>query len=176
MADFEQAFEWIKKAEGGLVNDPVDPGGLTNMGITWGLFKGISLPLLNLAPIHENLINLTVSQAKIIYRRMFWDEMRGDLINSQKIANVIFDSYVNLGEPALKIAQRILSVKDDGVFGRITLLTLNGFREQGFLDKFEMARLNYYENLTIKNPKLKKFLQGWKNRVLRLKNFIKRIK
>ena len=85
MADFNKAIAIILKHEGGYVNDPDDPGGETNMGITKRDFP------------HLDITNLTVEQAKEIYKEKYWDTINGDDITNQTVATQIFDFGVNAG-------------------------------------------------------------------------------
>jgi lysozyme family protein len=60
MDNFNKAMEFILKWEGGYVNDPKDPGGETNFGISK---KGWP---------HVDIKNLTKVKAKDIYRDGYW--------------------------------------------------------------------------------------------------------
>lgn len=165
MADFEKAIPFVLHWEGGLVDDPIDPGGLTNRGITFYVFAKVSKLLLSLEPTRENLKLLTEEQAKIIYRKHFWDAIFGDSINSQSVANLIFDSYVNMGTNGIKITQRAANTKDDGIIGSNSLQAINEAEPQHLFNTIKIARIHYYEDLAERKPALQKFLHGWLNRI-----------
>lgn len=91
--------------EGGYVNDPNDPGGETN----WGISKR-SYPDLDIK-------NLTRAEAVAIYHRDFWDKVHADKLYPS-VAYQLLDFAVNSGpETAIRYYQKALNVADDGYFG-----------------------------------------------------------
>jgi len=152
MASFEKAIERVLSNEGGYINDLVDPGGETNFGISRKSYPTID--------IH----NLTLEQAKNIYRRDFWIKIRGNIIQDQEIANNLLDFAVNAGNyAAISTIQKILDCKVDGIMGGDTLAHINQFSHD-LNDKLTKSRCLFYRSLVIKKPNLKKFLRGWLNR------------
>ena len=164
MADFEQAVKLILKHEGGYVDHPSDPGGATNRGIIFSLFKQYAKSL-GLDPTVDSLKTLTEDQAKFIYSEHFWDKMRGDEIQSQAVAEIIFDAYVNMGARALKLLQIELGVGIDGQIGPITLAAINHAAPVVLFEQFKDARTEYYQRLSENKPSMKVFLKGWLNRI-----------
>jgi lysozyme family protein len=170
MAQISICFPHLLLWEGKYVNDPDDPGGQTNYGITDGLdgiedgkidIDGDNIP-------DVDVKDLTPEQAMIIYKREFWDKMHGDAIHSQAIAGIMFDAFVNSGKWGLKLMQRIISVPDDGAFGPQSVRVLNELTEKSevlIYTLYKEARLKYYEDLVVKRPRSAKFLKGWKARV-----------
>src|ERR1039458_5408099 len=102
MADFNLAISIVLTNEGGLVDDPNDPGGLTNYGISKASYPNLDIK------------NLTVAQATAIYLRDFW--LFGGIVN-QAVATKLFDAYVNMRHDAIKIAQGIVGAVVDGGYG-----------------------------------------------------------
>jgi lysozyme family protein len=92
VANFDVFLPLLLKFEGGFVNDPADPGGATNKGITLQTFRGCAQNLLGLEPTLDNLKSLTDAQAGAIYRDLYWNKTRGDDIDSQTLANIVCDS------------------------------------------------------------------------------------
>ena len=167
MAKFEIAIPHTLVWEGGYVFHPSDPGGETNRGITDRLDGRID-GLVDLDGDGDgdvDIKNLTESQAKEVYKRRFWDRMQGDKIESQLIANILFDGYVNCGANGIKIMQRLLNQKDDGVVGPKTLAAINGADEVTLYNRYKIERIKYYQELAEKRPELKVFLRGWMNRI-----------
>jgi len=109
MASFDAFFPTMLKHEGGFVNDPVDPGGATNKGVTTGTFQSCAKQYLGIEPTLENLKALTDAQAGKIYKPLYWDKVRGDEIEPQELANIVFDFQVNAGANASKLLQRVLN-------------------------------------------------------------------
>jgi lysozyme family protein len=170
MADFDLFLPLLLKFEGGYVNDPADPGGETNKGITMKTFKAFAQPLLGIAPTSANLKALTNQQAGVIYKQQYWDKIKGDAITLQPLANIVCDFYVNAGVNASKLLQRVLNnmganLTVDGGIGTESLKALAARDQTEVYRNYKQGRLAYYQNLVQKNPKLGKFLKGWTNRV-----------
>lgn len=130
LTKFQLAFENTmihevgNAANGGLVNDPRDPGGLTQ----WGLSKRANPDL----PIG----NMTKEQAAAVYKKRYWDAARLDEVESVHVAMEVFDTGVNMGVGrAVKIAQEatnllgkaynLETIPVDGRMGPLTLKALN---------------------------------------------------
>jgi len=155
MAKFENIIDKILINEGGYVDDPHDRGGETKFGIS-----KLSYPKLDIK-------NLTVVDAKIIYKRDYWDKIKGDEIKSDAIAYEIFDTAVNMGtRTASKLAQIVCEAHPDGFIGNNTLIQLNEIDKELFVAKFKLAKIARYAYLVKKRPANKKFLFGWINRTL----------
>src|SRR5271166_2022323 len=105
MASFDIFLPMVLRFEGGYVNDPTDPGGETNKGITMNTFRQCSQNLLGLDPTSDNLKALTDAQACTIYKALYWDKMKGDAFASQDLANIVCDFFVNSGANATKLLQ-----------------------------------------------------------------------
>lgn len=167
MAKFEIEVARVLAHEGGYVWNKFDSGGETNLGITDRLDGKID----GLVDVNGDSIgdveikNLTEAQAKQVYKTRFWDKMQGDKIESQAIAGILFDGYVNMGATAIKILQRILGLNDDGVIGPKTLEAINGANEIQLYTNYKAARIEFYADLAERKPALKVFLKGWNNRI-----------
>lgn len=82
------------------------------------------------------------------------------------VAFTMFESSVNMGATAVKLAQRVLKIADDGVVGAKTIQALNGVDPQQFLYAFAIAKISYYNHLAQKEQ-YKPYLRGWINRALK---------
>lgn len=149
MAEFEPAIEITLINEGGLVDNPNDPGGVTKYGLSQRTYPSLDIR------------NLTVDQAKAIYLRDFWKF--GGII-SQAVANKIFDMYVNEEHEAIKIAQGILGLTQDGMYGPQTEQSVNNTDPADFLTRYRAALEQHYRNIVAANPKESVFLNGWLQR------------
>ena len=172
MASFDVFFPTLLKHEGGFVNDPADPGGATNKGITMGTFQECAQRYLGLEPTLENLKALTDAQAGKIYKPLYWDKVRGDEIALQGLANIVFDFQVNAGGNAAKLLQKVLNdlgatppLTVDGDIGPGTMSALAGADQRAVYGAYKQGRIDYYRDLVAKRPALGKFLNGWLNRV-----------
>lgn len=167
---FDYAVNIVLNNEGGYSNDPDDPGGATNFGITKSDLnehgKSLNLP--------TSVQELTIDDAKTFYKTIYWDRYHYEAINSLTIATKVFDLAVNMGpQEAHKLIQRALKwsgygVEEDGVLGPKTLAAINQMclynREQDLDDEIKAEASHYYEHITEENPKLYKFLKGWLKR------------
>ena len=167
MASFDLFLPMLLKFEGGYVDDPEDPGGETNKGVTMATFQECCHPLLGIDPTPANLKCITDSQAGIIYKARYWDKIQGDSIGLQDLANIVCDFYVNAGTNAAKMLQGILNamganVVADGVIGPASIQALAGMDQVAVYRRYKQGRIGYYESLGQRYPK---YLAGWLNRV-----------
>jgi len=163
MANFEKAIPTILKWEGGFVDHPADPGGATNRGIIFSLFKQYA-KMLGLLPDITGLKALTEDQAKKIYKIHFWDKMLGNQFKSQNVAEITFDAFVNCGNNGIKITQRAAGVEADGIIGKNSIGVINGADPKLLYLNIKDGRIAYYKNLAERKPSLQVFLKGWLNR------------
>lgn len=179
MAKFDLAIPHTLAWEGGLVNHPNDPGGLTNRGITIGTFLKFAKPVLGINATEANLINLTIDQAKKIYKVAYWDSITGDVINSQDVANIYFDMRVNAGTNAVRLMQSSLRemgylVTVDSVHGPQTLQAINNAPPVELYTLYKANRIKYYQAIATARPSLQVFLKGWLNRVASFPDLVKK--
>ena len=150
MANFENAVEITLKNEGGLVDNPSDPGGLTKFGISQRSYPNVDIK------------NLTVEDAKAIYLRDFW---RFGGINDQQVADKLFDMVVNIGHTAIKLIQKAVGFsQQDGVYGPVTETAINSFTPGTLLPVYKGLLADHYAAIANANPAETKFLHGWLNR------------
>lgn len=166
MANVEKLVPFILKWEGGLVNDPDDLGGLTNMGVcfkTYKLYcKRKGLP----KPTEQQLANLSKEEFTDILKTMYWDACKADQIVSQSVANAIVDWAWNSGTvTAVKEVQKELGVKADGIIGNITLSAINSKSPLPLFGRIHQARIAFIERICKARPANKKFYRGWMNRI-----------
>jgi len=151
MAKFEEAVCLTLQWEGGYVNDPSDLGGETNFGITKRDHP------------NEDIRNMTVARAKQIYQEGYWKDLYGQ-INSQIVANKLFDMGVNMGVgTAVKLLQTALRIAVDGSFGTNTLAAVNDAGDS-LLGPYKQALTQHYQDIVVRNPAEAKFLAGWLRR------------
>lgn len=161
MADFNKYTPTLKKLEGGFVDNPVDKGGATNKGVTLKTFRqyyGEDRTV-------EDLKNITEEQWQHIIKIGYWDKCKADEIDSQSVAEILVDWYVNSGVIAIKIVQCSFLLKADGVVGNKTLATINNGQAIDVFRHIERLRRHYYIFLAMKNKSQERFLQGWLNRL-----------
>lgn len=107
------------------------------------------------------------AQVRQFYKEDYWDRMRLDEVASQLKANEMFIFAVNVGiKPAVRVAQQLVGVVNDGIAGDQTIAAINRYDEERFDKQFDRAELEYYNKLIEKNPRLKIYANGWRNRAL----------
>lgn len=170
MIEYEEIIKEVLKSEGGYVNDPDDPGGMTNKGITLRTLRALKYDINGDGDIDEfDIKGLTEGDAILFYKREFWDKAKCDLL-PEKLRYMHFDTAVNCGiRTAAKMLQRSCGVKDDGIIGKITL----GAAKYASLQNYAGERLAYYDFIITRNPRLEKFRKGWRNRVNHVLNKMK---
>ena len=184
MRDVRQIAEEIVAREGGYVNDPDDPGGATNHGVTIGTMRRLGLDLTGDGrATAEDVRRLTRAQAVEIFLRHYY-ERPGIARLPEALRASCFDMYVNAGSNAIKILQRILCAMDqpvsvDGVIGPMTAGAAHRAAQAApshIADAYGIARRNYYYGLGDARPSLRKFARrrdggkgGW---IVRAEEFI----
>ena len=149
MGMFDYFIERVLTHEGGYVNDPRDPGQETRWGISKRAYPQVDIR------------NLTRAQAVDIYRRDFWQRVRGDEL-PREFAFQALDAAVNHGiGNAVRWMQRAAGVADDGVIGPVTLAAVQRAQAADLVLRFNAERLRFYAKLTTFSV----FGRGWVNRV-----------
>jgi lysozyme family protein len=166
MADFSEYFPQLLTFEGGYVDDPADPGGATNKGITLATFQAHAQSLLGIAPTLDNLKSLSNGQAAILYKTLYWDPLHCDAIGLQCLAEDLFDFQVNAGDHAVLLLQTLLGppLTADGRFGADTLAALEAADQTTLYPAYRQGRIEYYQHLANEHPVLQRFLPGWLRR------------
>ena len=167
---FQRALEFVLKVEGGYTNDPVDRGGATNKGILQRVYD-IYRKAEGLRPADvRHILNIEVEE---IYRDAYWLEGDCDRL-PWPVSLVHFDACVNTGvTQAAKFLQRSVCAEPDGRIGPKTLEALRSLltREAplAVAERLLLRREPFYRRLVQVDPSQKRFLQGWLNRVEKLK-------
>ena len=162
----EKLAPFVLEHEGGFVNDPLDRGGATNKGVTIAVWKAQGYDKDGDGDIDvADLKLITEADAIMIMKKNYWDRWKADQIKNQAIANTVVDWVWGSGVWGIKIPQRILGVKDDGVVGAKTIEALNNQDPKKFLEKLYLARFNFLDGIVASNPSQKRFIKGWKNRM-----------
>lgn len=166
---FQKFMKVILRHEGGFVNDPDDPGGATKYGISIRLLASLEelgdIDKDGDVDIHD-IMAMTTEAASEIYFECFYKPLRIEEIRDSSLAMQVFDFAVNAGsKTAVRILQESLKIKADGILGPKTLAEVNNYSTSTPLMLYRYARNDFYRSLANQKPKLKKFLQGWLNRV-----------
>lgn len=158
MANFSEAIGKTLAKEGGAKFTDIasDRGGATKYGISQAAYPNLDIR------------NLSEQQARDIYKRDYWDRVRADDIDSDIIADNIFDTAVNMGvRTASRLAQVTLDIEPaDGIIGSQSLKIINAASDETFITHFTIAKIARYANICMRDRSQSKFLLGWVNRAL----------
>ena len=116
-ANFEKALETILHHEGGFVNHPRDPGGMTNLGVTKRVWEGWT----QVEADEREMRSLTPEKVGPLYKANYWDRVKGDDLPAG-LDLAVFDWAVNSGTGrAAKKLQAMIGTTADGGIGPNTL-------------------------------------------------------
>lgn len=146
--NFNDCVTRLLRDEGGYTNDPRDPGGPTNFGIT---LKDYRL-YINKNGTAEDVKNMSQAQARQIYRAKYWDVLGCDSLSSG-VDYTVFDYGVNsgVGRPR-KVLQRFKSLQGTEL-----------------IDAINDERLSFLQSLAT----FKTFGRGWTTRVTGVRAYSK---
>lgn len=158
---FDQAFERLIGHEGKFTNDRQDRGNWTTGVIGKGELKGTKYGISAMTYPDLDIKNLTLVQAKQIYKRDWWDKINADQINPTLVFQV-WDFAINAGMgTAKRKLQLAVGVLDDGIIGKLTIQAINKAELNDILLKFNAERLKYYTSLST----WPRYGKGWTLRV-----------
>lgn len=160
----EQAFNRAKKT--GWSNDPLDNGGATMIGVTIGTYRSYCRYKGKKIPTVTDLKNITYKEWRDIIHCMYWSKWKADLINDQKVANMIVDWVWVSGQGiGIKRVQKILGVTVDGIVGPKTIAAINMIDPNVLVKKVYDGRAAHFNAIVKAKPSQKKWLKGWMNRI-----------
>ncbi len=172
MADYKHIIPFILRSEGGWVNDPLDTGGETNKGVTYKVWKTI------FGDTHDRFMKMNQDDWNLIFKKLYWDQIIGDKINSQKIADILVDWVWGSGKfyPEINVQDILINsfnqhITKDGNFGQHTIDAINIVDEQKLWELIVKKRFEYLDNIVKAHPTNQRFLLGWRNRMLNLIQF-----
>ena len=155
MSDFKECLDLVLKSEGGFVNHPSDPGGMTNLGVTkkvWEEFVG--------HPVSEaDMRALTPEKVAPLYEQKYWKQCGDGLPRGLNF--LVFSMGINSGTGrSVKLLQQSLGCVADGAIGPTTRELISSSDVSKLIAKFSEARREFYRSLN--KPAFEK---GWLSRV-----------
>lgn len=160
--NFDAALKAVLYHEGGFVNHPKDPGGMTNMGVTktvWEAWVGHSVD-------EKAMRALTPGDVAPLYKKKYWDAVRGDDL-PDGVDYIVFDTAINSGPGrAIKFLQGCVGVDADGAFGPKTLAAVRTADPKKLVEDYAKRRLSFLQDL----PTWGTFGRGWSRRVAEVQN------
>jgi lysozyme family protein len=139
--NFKECLDLVLKSEGGWVNNPNDPGGETNLGVTkrvWVEYVG--------HPV-ESLKKLTKEDVAPLYELKYWRPCYCEVL-PRGLDFVVFSMGVNAGPGrSVKLLQSAIGCVPDGVIGPRTRELISSSNGADIIKKFSTARREYYQSL-----------------------------
>lgn len=156
-SNFDEALKAVLHHEGGYVNHPSDPGGMTNLGCTkrvWEEWCGHEVD-------EKAMRALTPADVAPLYKSKYWDKIKGDELPAG-VDYVVFDAAINSGPGrAAKWLQSCVGVDPDGGIGPKTLAAVAAVDAKTLIDDYAKRRLSFLTDL----PTWPTFGKGWGRRV-----------
>jgi lysozyme family protein len=162
-SNFEKCLAKMLAHEGGFVNHPQDPGGMTNLGVT----KRVWEEWVEHEVDEKQMRALTPETVAPLYKRKYWDACRADELVSG-VDYCVFDVAVNSGPGrAIKFLQSSVGATPDGGFGPATLAAVKKAEEDParLVELYCAKRLEFLQSLKT----FETFGKGWSRRVAEVK-------
>lgn len=166
MTAFDRAFRVVVGEEGGYGSNPADPGNWTGGACGRGVCRGTRFGISAASYPGLEIATLTLDDARVIYRRDYWERVRGDDL-PPPLALLVFDAAVNNGVArAARWLQQAVGVTADGMIGPATLARVQGHAgpSTALMAEFQAQRLAFMAAL----PTWRVFGLGWARRLCRL--------
>ena len=161
LTNFDRVLTLVLKEEGGFSNDPRDPGGMTNLGVTkrvWEAFVGRDVD-------EAAMRALTPAAVAPLYRKSYWNRVHGDDL-PLGVDYAVMDFAVNSGTSRAAMAlQRSCGVEDDGAIGLQTMQAVNSADPITLIGSVCDQRLVFLRSL----PSFDTFGRGWTARIQRVR-------
>ena len=159
--NFDQSFLLLIGSEGGYTRDGRDRGNWTSGQCNVGDLKGTKYGISAAQYPFEDIANLTIDQAKAIYKRDYWNKLNCDQL-PPNIAFDMFDMAVNSGVKTAAITlQKTVKTQPDGVIGKQTLDAVYAMNNEQLDKRFNANRLLYLCSLST----FPTYGKGWVKRV-----------
>lgn len=157
-ATFPTALKFVLSEEGGWSNDPHDPGGQTNHGITLRTLQSF-----HHGATADDLRHIPEATVATIYRRQYWSIMGCDNLPAG-VDLMVFDFGTNAGpHRSVTYLQIVAGVKRDGIDGAITEAAVAKMNPSDVIPRLNGLQLAHYRAL----PTYDRFGEGWENRSVR---------
>ncbi|MGL5356059.1 MAG: glycoside hydrolase family 108 protein [Cetobacterium sp.] len=162
MSNFDIAFDRVIGHEGGFTDDPQDRANWTSGTCGVGKCNGTKYGLSAMTYPTLDIRNITLNQAKDIYKRDWWDKL-GMGRYPTALSYQMFDAAINHGSGrAIQFLQKAVGTKADGIIGPKTLTAMDALDKNDLLILFLAERLQYFTEVKT----WKTYCTGWTRRVV----------
>lgn len=161
MTMFDKAFDRVFTNEGGFQDDPQDRGNWTSGIVGVGELKGTKFGLAAMTYPTLDIRNLTLEQAKVIYKRDWWDKLGMEQFRPA-MQYQMFDAAINHGiYNATRILQYAIGTKSDGIIGPKTRAAASNMELNDLLMCFLAERLVFMTDIRTWD----RYGKGWARRI-----------
>ena len=151
--NFDTCLNMLLKHEGGYVDHPEDPGGMTNLGVTKRTYDEFHATDID----EEGMRKLTKTDVEPIYRSNYWNRCRCQDLPSG-VDWAVFDFAVNSGTGrAAKALQKAVEAEQDGSIGPLTLMKVKDHEVTNIINRIAIYREQFYRSLSTFDT----FGKGW---------------
>ena len=155
--NFKECLDLVLKSEGGFVNHPQDPGGMTNLGVTkrvWEEYTGHEAD-------EKTMRGLTPEKVAPLYEQRYWRPTYCEVL-PRGLDLLVFSMGINAGTGrSVKLLQQSIGCSPDGIIGPRTMELIKQSNTANLIGNFSEARRNYYKSLAT----FPTFGKGWLARV-----------
>lgn len=165
LARFQACLPLLLKDEGGYSDDPRDPGGATNLGVTLATARAYGLDQDGDGDVDKADVRaLGPAAVAEVYHRGYWLAASADAC-PPGLDYMVFDCAVNQGVGrAVRFLQTTAGVVADGLAGPATLAAVGRLDAARAIPAFAELRRRHYAGL----PSFPRFGKGWLNRLARV--------
>ena len=172
MANFDILFSKLLDKEGGYSDAPTDYGNYCSGSLTgtkYGVASTAYREYYGRCPTKEQMMNLTIPEAKSIWKSVVWDRIYGDSIGNISVAELMLDSagggkrgYLHIRQAINRTAgKKIVDETDRMMISAGEADFINGFDPKAYFDNLYNIRLQYFES----HPQRTIYGAGWINRL-----------
>jgi len=189
-AAFEIAHRFTARMEGGFVNNPSDPGGATNYGVSLRWLRSLGPEVGDFDDDDDvdidDIRRLTPELARLLFHARFWDAYHCDDY-PREVGIALYDCMVNSGPArSIRIMQEAANfypgyapvLAEDGIAGPKTRARVHEVcraSHDGALVLAKVmieARRRFYARIIAANPRLGAFKRGWNSRCDQLIDYL----
>jgi hypothetical protein len=156
-SNFDACLKLVLKHEGGFINHPIDPGGMTCLGVTKKVWEDYTGEIVTEADMRA----LTAETVAPLYQDQYWKKAACEALPAG-LDYAVFDYAVNSGPmKAVKTLQAILDVNTDGIIGPMSLAEIEKRDPANLVARLCNERVRFLQNL----PTWQTFGKGWGRRI-----------
>lgn len=158
-SDFLEAFNAVMELEGGFTLHK----NKTESDVTYAGIYRVAHPSWSGWSAIDKGLTPDTDLVREFYYENYYKEFA---LLEPSTAALLFEAKVNMGATAIKLAQRVSGVSDDGIFGAKSAAAIAALDKEHFTKSFALARIAYYNHLAAKE-RYRPYLRGWINRTMK---------